>query len=41
MTTDRKDREGACSIHLAVMCNGMDENFERTVDVLEGIRYDT
>ena len=40
VTTDQKDGSGACSIHLAVTCDGMDEDFERTVSALERIRYE-
>lgn len=35
----QQDKDGNCAVHLAVMCHGMDANFERTIDVLESLRY--
>lgn len=37
----QQDEDGNCAVHLAVMCHGMDANFERTIDVLESLRYNT
>lgn len=34
----QQDSEGNYAIHLAVMCNGMDTDFERTVNILDTIR---
>ena len=38
ITTAKKDTKGYCAIHLAVMCDGADVDFEQTVKVLNSLR---
>ena len=37
--TDEGDKDGNCAIHLAVISDGLDTNFKKTVAVLERTRY--